>query len=141
MFKSTTHAVIVSAAVVGLGALAGCEVRAYVPPPPAAEVTIGGPAVEGGVAIENAPPPDQRVYVYDPGYPPGVYLYGGYYYYNGYRYPHDVFVHRYVDVNVRNHRYMDRDENRRQGEAIRAREHVNAPHDGNRPEEHKDDHH
>ena len=36
---------------------------------------------------------------------------------------------------------MDRNENMRQTEVVRTREHVNAPRYGDRPEEHKDDHH
>ena len=36
-----------------------------------------------------------------------AYLWGGFYYYGGYRYHHDVFVHRYVEVNVHEHRYVN----------------------------------
>lgn len=92
---------------------AGCTV--YTSPAPVVETQ--GPVVEGpGVeVIEVEPPPVERVYIYDPGYPPGTYFYHGYYYYGGYRYDREVFVHRYVEVNVREHRYVDVEANRREG--------------------------
>jgi hypothetical protein len=76
---------------------------------------IEGPGVE---YIDVEPDPVQRVYVYDEGYPPGTYVYNNYYYYGGYRYPRDVFVNRYVQENVRQRRYIDRDENRREGQRV-----------------------
>lgn len=101
---------------------AGCTVYTQpAPPPPAGYETVSdGPVVEGpGVAvIEVEPAPVERVYIYDPGYPPGTYYYNGYYYYGGYRYERDVFVHRYVEVNVREHRYVDARENREAGRRI-----------------------
>jgi len=71
--------------------------------------------------IDVEPAPVERVYVYEPGYPPGTYLYGGFYYYGGYRYHHDVFIHRYVEVNVREHRYVNVVENRRLGHVVEER--------------------
>jgi len=71
--------------------------------------------------IDVEPAPVERVYVYEPGYPPGTYLYGGFYYYGGYRYHHDVFIHRYVEVNVHEHRYVDVVENRRLGHVVEER--------------------
>ena len=114
---------------VSLVILSGCVVyrdppppRQYVvvdapPPPPAPDVVVAGPVFEGpGVEVVSVEPaPVERVYIYDEGYPPGCYFYGGYYWYGGYRYEHDVFVHRYVEVNVREHRYVNVEENRRYG--------------------------
>jgi hypothetical protein len=85
------------------------------PPPVVEEPVVTGPGV---VLIDVEPPPEERVYVYDPGFPPGVYFYGDYYWYNGYRYPRDVFVDRYVAVNVRENRFIDVEENRRMGQRI-----------------------
>lgn len=81
---------------------------------------VEGPVLEGPgvVAIDVEPAPDERVYVYDAGFPPGVYLVGGYYWYGGYRYDHDVFVNGYVAANIREHRYADVAENRRAGVVI-----------------------
>jgi hypothetical protein len=79
---------------------------------------VTGPGVE---VIQVEPPPDQRVYVYDPGYPPGAYYYSGYYWYGGYRYPHDVFVNQYVNANIRENRYVNVEENRRVGQQVEAR--------------------
>jgi hypothetical protein len=90
------------------------------PAPAAVEAgpVVTGPGVE---VIQVEPPPYQRVYVYDPGYPPGAYYYSGYYWYGGYRYPHDVFINNYVNVNVRENRYVNVEENRRVGQQIEAR--------------------
>lgn len=95
--------------------LAGCVV--YTRPAPAPVVVEEGPVVQGpGVeVIEVEPPPAERVYIYDPGYPPGVYYYNNCYWYHGYRYERDVFVTRYVDVNVRERRYVNVEENRAEG--------------------------
>ena len=98
---------------------AGCTVN-FTPVPvssdPAPEVVDAGsgPVVEGpGVEVVTVEPdPAVRVYVYDPGYPPGAYFYNGYYWYGGYRYQHDVFINQYVAVNVREHRFADAAENR-----------------------------
>jgi hypothetical protein len=76
---------------------------------------VAGPGVE---VIEVEPAPMDRVYVYEVGYPPGCYVYGDYYYYNGYRYPHDVFVRQVVTVNIRENRYVNVEENRRAGVRI-----------------------
>jgi len=108
----------------GLGS-AGCTVDVYTAPPP--PVVIGsdnGPVIDDPsvVAIDDEPPPDERVYVYDPGYPPGVYLYGDYYWYNGYRYPRQVFIDRYVSVNIRDDRYSDAEQNREMGQQIEAKQ-------------------
>ena len=91
---------------------------------PAPAVAVEGPVFEapGVVLIDVEPPPYERVYVYDPGYPPGCYLYGGFYYFGGYRYPHDVFIDRYVTVNVRENRYINVEENRRQVTVIQERQ-------------------
>jgi hypothetical protein len=80
---------------------------------------VDGPGV---VAIDVEPDPSQRVYVYDEGYPPGTYIYNDYYYYGGYRYPRDVFVNRFVQDNIRQHRYTNADDNRRQGQQIEQRQ-------------------
>ncbi len=79
---------------------------------------IDGPGV---VVVEQEPPPVQRVYIYDEGYPPGCYVYGGFVYYGGYRYERDVFVNRYVTVNIREHRYVNVAENRRVGHDFEVR--------------------
>jgi hypothetical protein len=71
--------------------------------------------------IDVEPAPAERVYVYDEGYPPGCYLYGGFIYYGGYRYHRDIFVERVVRVNVREHRYVNVVENRRAGHVIEER--------------------
>jgi hypothetical protein len=71
--------------------------------------------------IDVEPAPAERVYVYEPGFPPGTYLYGGFYYYGGYRYHHDIFIHRYVEVNVRERRYVNVVENRRLGHVVEER--------------------
>jgi hypothetical protein len=111
----------------------GCVVvptyEVYRPAPaPQPEVVVAGPVVAGpgfeapGVeVIDVEPAPEERVYVYDPGYPPGCYFYNGFYWYGGYRYPHDVFINRYVTVNVRERRFINVEENRRQGVQIEAR--------------------
>jgi hypothetical protein len=109
----------------------GCTVDIEeVPPPreviiepaPAPEEVVVAPAIDDPsvVAIDVEPDPALRVYVYDPGFPPGVYLYGGFYFYAGHRYPHDVFVDRVVTVNIRDHRFADPDANRRAGVRIEA---------------------
>lgn len=95
---------------------AGCVV--YEQPRPVAVVeqpVVVGPGVE---VIEVEPAPADRVYVYEEGYPPGVYFCNGFYWYNGYRYQHDVFVDRVVTVNIRENRYIDVEENRRAGQQI-----------------------
>jgi hypothetical protein len=86
----------------------------------AAPVVVEGPVVDGGVAIDVEPALDQRVYVYDAGFPPGVYLYGDYYWYGGYRYPQAAFVNGYVAVNLRGGRFTDVAANRRAGVTIEA---------------------
>ncbi len=109
--------------VVGL-LTAGCVV--YEQPRPVAvverPVVVDQPVVvEPGVeVVEVEPAPEDRVYVYEVGYPPGVYVYGGFYYYNGQRYEHDVFVNRVVTVNIRENRYVNVEENRRAGRQIEA---------------------
>ncbi len=123
-----THKFIILAAAGVLST--GCIVRTYEPypapppPPPQEEVVVGGPVFEGpGVeVIEVEPAPVERVYVYDPGYPPGCYFYGGYYWYGGYRYEHDVFIHRYVTVNIRERRYVNVEQNRQYGRQMEARQ-------------------
>jgi hypothetical protein len=112
---------LLSAACLGVGVLsAGCTI--YREPAPAYQPAYDqpvdeGPVVEGPgvVIIETEPPPAERVYVYDPGYPPGVYFYNNYYWYGGYRYDRDVFRDRYVERNIREHRYVDANENRAEG--------------------------
>jgi hypothetical protein len=104
----------------------GCTVYQQQPRPVVAvdDPAPQGPVIEGpGVeVIQVEPVPVERVYVYDPGFPPGTYFYSGYYWYGGYRYEHDVFIHRYVDVNVREHRYIDVSENRRAGQRVEQRQ-------------------
>jgi len=106
---------------------AGCEVHehGYVSGPAAlqGEVAVDEPQGEviegpGVAAIDVEPDPTQRVYVYDEGFPPGVYLYDNYYYYGGYRYPHDLFINQYVQRNVQQHRYVNVEDNRRQGQKL-----------------------
>jgi len=114
----------------------GCVVyvrpdRPMPPPGPVVEEPVyeepvaEGPVIEGPgvVVIDVEPDPIYRVYVYDPGFPPGIYFYDGFYYYSGYRYEHDIFINRYVTVNIREHRYIDVDENRRLGRAMEQRQH------------------
>lgn len=104
---------------------AGCEVHERGAAPVGVEVSAGGvqgPVIDGGVAIDVEPDPAQRQYIYDEGYPPGCYVYENYYYYNGYRYPRDVFVNQYVQENIRQHRFVNADENRRQGQQIEQRQ-------------------
>lgn len=115
-------------AVAALFAPPGCVVRTYEPYRPVRETVVAEPVVEGPVidapgveVVQVEPPPEERVYVYDPGYPPGVYFYNNYYWYGGYRYPRDVFINRYVAVNVREHRYINVEENRRLGRQIEIR--------------------
>jgi hypothetical protein len=104
----------------------GCVVRVEQPEPVAEvsvetpSVEVSGPVVEGpGVEVISVEPdPVERVYVYEPGYPPGTYFYGGFYWYGGYRYQRDVFINRVVTVNVREHRFADVEANRRRGVEI-----------------------
>lgn len=96
-------------------------VEVEAPPPDVQGPVIDGPGVE---VIEVEPPPVERVYVYDVGYPPGCYFYNDYYWYGHYRYPHDVFINRYVTVNIREHRYVSVDENRRMGAQIERRQQI-----------------
>jgi hypothetical protein len=113
------------------------------PPPPVevvqpaapAVVVADGPVVQDPsvVLIDVEPAPDLRVYYYDPGYPPGCYFYGGYYYYGGYRYPHDVFINRYVNVNIRDHRFIDRRDNMERGRAIEAQHRTDFARTGGHP--------
>jgi hypothetical protein len=109
----------------------GCTVYTS-PPPPGPGPVVEGPGV---VVVSQEPPYDERVYMYDPGYPPGTYYdpENGCYYYNGYVYPHDVFVERYVAVNVRDHRYEDVDANRRNGRVFEERGRADAGRRGGHP--------
>jgi hypothetical protein len=138
--QRTKRIVLSGTLIIGAATLVGCGgyvgVVAYRPAPPPvvyvepapapapAVVVADGPVVTDPsvVVIDVEPDPAYRVYVYDPGYPPGCYFYGGFYYYGGYRYPHDVFVNRYVTVNIREHRFADRNENRQRGAAFEARD-------------------
>jgi len=124
--------------------LAGCVVhehRDYVrvrEPEVVVEEPVG-PVVEQAEVVEVLPPPAERVYIYEPGYPPGVFFYGGFIYYGGHRYERDVFVDRFVSVNIRNHRFVDVEYNRRIGRQyeVRHREEFVRYH-GHRPhEEHR----
>jgi hypothetical protein len=132
--RSVNKAIVIAA----VGVLsAGCVVvptyevyrPAPLPPPePAvvvepAPVVVAGPVFEapGVEVIDVEPAPEFRVYCYDPGYPPGCYFYNDCYWYGGYRYPHDVFINRYVTVNVRERRFIDVEANRRQGMQIEER--------------------
>ena len=72
-----------------------------------------GPPPRQVVVVEEEPPPAERVYIYEEGYPPGAYRYGDYYYYEGRRYERDVFITRVVNVNIRERRYINVEENRR----------------------------
>jgi hypothetical protein len=105
---------------------AGCiVVPTYEPspaPPPPQGAVVDGPVIEapGVELIDVEPPPDERVYVYDPGFPPGVYFYNNYYWYGGYRYPHDVFINRYVTRNIHENRYINTEENRQMGQRIES---------------------
>jgi len=114
-------------AVVGLLSAGGCiVVPTYEPspPPPPPEAVVEGPVVEapGVELIDVEPPPAERVYVYDPGFPPGVYFYNNYYWYGGYRYPHDVFITQFVNPNIRANRYINAEENRRSGREFESRQ-------------------
>ena len=68
--------------------------------------------------VEVEPPPAERIYIYEVGYPPGTYRCGDYYYCGGHRYEHDVFVTRVVNVNIHEHRYVNVEENRRTAHEI-----------------------
>jgi len=115
-----------SSSVVCLGLLlsgVGCTVQF-----PASQASVqpaadSGPEVQapGVVVFNDAPPVAERVYVYDPGYPPGTYFYNGGYVYNGYYYPHDVYVNRVVAMNVRENRYTNVTQNRYQTTVINNR--------------------
>ncbi|MGD1001875.1 MAG: hypothetical protein ABSA67_14365 [Candidatus Brocadiia bacterium] len=113
-----SRVVVVACAASGFISLlcGGCVIQGprvgFVAPAPAVVVT-------GDVEVVE-PPPDDRVYIYDTGYPPGCYLYGGFYFYGGRRYTHDVFVRDIVTVNIREHRYVNVEENRRAGERIKV---------------------
>jgi hypothetical protein len=128
--------IAVAAAVCGSMAFfsAGCELAVHpahvaVETPsvavegPAVDVEPQGPLIEGPEAqvVDVEPPPAEREYVYDPGFPPGVYLSGGFYYYGGHRYDRNVFINRVVEANRREHRYVNAGENRRLGERMAAR--------------------
>ena len=91
--------------------------RAYYYGP--APVVVVAPAPGQEVEVVE-PPPDDRVYIYDAGYPPGCYLYGGFYFYEDHRYTRDVFVRNIVTVNIRENRYVNVAENRRVGEQIKV---------------------
>ncbi|HEX4124772.1 MAG TPA: hypothetical protein VHY37_08615 [Tepidisphaeraceae bacterium] len=137
LLKQTKHIVVAGSLFIGTAMIAGCagygvRVVAYEPPPPPPPVVYVAPApavvVSSGpvfadpsvAVIDVEPDPALRVYVYDTGFPPGCYFYGGFYYYGGYRYPHDVFVHRYVEVNIREHRFADPRANRERSMGIEA---------------------
>jgi hypothetical protein len=79
------------------------------------EVVVEGPGV---TVIEVEPPPPQRIYIYERGYPPGCYMYGGYVYYGQRRYERTVFVNRVVTVNVQRNVYVNVNENRRVGQQV-----------------------
>jgi hypothetical protein len=81
----------------------------------------GGVPVEReeiGEVVEVQPAPVERVYVYEAGYPPGTYLYDGYYYYGRHRYERNVFITKVVNVNIQKNRYVNVTENRRTGQQI-----------------------
>ena len=88
---------------------AGCVIRESPPP--------------REVVVVEEPPPVERVYIYEEGYPPGAYRCGDYYWYGGHRYERDVFVTQVVNVNIRERRYVNVEENRRVGHEI-EHEHV-----------------
>lgn len=113
----------------------GCVVQ-YQQPTAEVEAEPVGPVVTGpGVeVIQDEPAPAERVYVYDPGFPPGVYYYNNYYWYGGYRYERDVFVTRYVNVNVRENRYVNVTENRRVGQRIEQQHRVQYAQHGGVPQ-------
>jgi hypothetical protein len=116
--------ILVTAVAASASLILGCAVVVG-PPIVTSEVAVEGPVVEGpvvdgGVAIDVEPAVDQRVYVYDAGFPPGTYLYGDYYWYGGYRYPQAVFLNSYVAVNLRGGRFVDVAANRRAGVTIEA---------------------
>lgn len=71
-----------------------------------------------GDPVEVEPPPAQRVYVYERGYPPGTYFYDGYYYYGHQRYERNVFITKVVNVNIEKNRYVNVTENRRIGPQV-----------------------
>ena len=97
---------------------AGCVVREYRERPAyvETETVVDAP----GVVVYEEPPPVERVYVYEQGYPPGCYFYGGFAYYGGRRYERDVFVNRVVNVNVHENRYVNVTENRTVVERVKV---------------------
>ena len=98
------------------------EARGEIDVEPERAVIVGSPTEVLRIDVE--PAPVERFYVYEPGFPPGAYLYGGFYYYGGYRYHHDVFIHNYVEVNIRERRYINVTENRRVGRTFEERHRV-----------------
>ena len=88
------------------------------------------------ILIDVEPAPVERVYVYEPGFPPGCYLYGGFYYYGGYRYRREVFVDRYVTINIREHRFIDVQRNREVGRRFEERHRTEFERFGPRHESH-----
>ena len=107
--------------------------------------------VAPSVEVAAEPPPDQRVYIYDPGYPPGCYYYGDDVYYEGRAYRRDVFVSHVVNVNIRENRYVNAEQNRRSANTYVTRDTVHyqnnhpnyrGPAGGGHPDNHRpDDHH
>ncbi len=90
----------------------------------AAGCIVTAEPVAPGVVVTAEPPPDQRVYIYDPGYPPGCYYYGDDVYYEGRAYRRDVFVNRVVNVNIHENRYVNIEENRRSANVYVSRDTV-----------------
>jgi hypothetical protein len=76
------------------------------------------PSMPVGEVIIVEPMPVERVYIYDRGYPPGTYVWNGYYYYGGYRYERNVFVQRVVNVNIQKNVYVNVVDNRQRGRQI-----------------------
>ncbi|HEY8667937.1 MAG TPA: hypothetical protein VIL86_14835 [Tepidisphaeraceae bacterium] len=70
------------------------------------------PRTEVREVVVDEPPPVERVYIVDRGYPPGCYEYGGTIWYEGRRYRREVFVTKVVNVNIQRSRYTNVTENR-----------------------------
>jgi hypothetical protein len=76
-------------------------------------MTVSDAVAAGGVAVTVEPPIELQVLVFDPGFPPGCYVYEGYYYYRGYRFEQAAF-RRYAERNLREHRFVHPETNRKE---------------------------
>jgi len=106
--------------------LSGCEVVVRGPHAEvvAPSVEVQGPLIvgEGVVAVDVEPPPDECVYQFELGFPPGCFFWHDHYYFGGYCYTRDVFLNRVVHENILHHRYVNVEENRRAAASFQTRD-------------------